>query len=325
MQRQKFHITAEQGWINDPNGLVFFKGYYHAFFQYHPYSTEWGPMHWGHVRSADLVRWEHLPPALAPTDDIDKDGCFSGSALVADGRLYLMYTGVVNRDGKSYQSQCLAYSEDGLTFRKYPEIVIGRELLPEGFSPFDFRDPCLFEKNGRFYALVASKKGESSDILLFSSENLTEWKCVGPVLDHPSSGSMIECPCWNEECGFMIYSDQFSVPEACEHLNLHSNFYRAGKLDCAEGRFQTASVGIMDYGFDFYAAQFFACAEKPLMLAWMQMWDRNIPSRRYGFAGMLTLPRYVETGTAVFTRRPYRWMLSSRGERCSKKKISTAG
>lgn len=56
---------------------------------------------------------EHLPPALAPTEDIDKDGCFSGSALVADGRLYLMYTGVVNRDGKSYQSQCLAYSEDG--------------------------------------------------------------------------------------------------------------------------------------------------------------------------------------------------------------------
>lgn len=304
MQRQKFHITAEQGWINDPNGLVFFKGYYHAFFQYHPYSTEWGPMHWGHVRSADLVRWEHLPPALAPTDDIDKDGCFSGSALVADGRLYLMYTGVVNRDGKSYQSQCLAYSEDGLTFRKYPEIVIGRELLPEGFSPFDFRDPCLFEKNGKFYALVASKKGESSDILLFSSENLTEWKCVGPVLDRPSSGSMIECPCWNEECGFMIYSDQFSVPEACEHLNLHSNFYRAGKLDCAEGRFQTASVGIMDYGFDFYAAQFFACAEKPLMLAWMQMWDRNIPSRRYGFAGMLTLPRYVENRDGRFYQTP---------------------
>ncbi len=261
-------------------------------------------MHWGHVRSTDLVRWEHLPPALAPTDDIDKDGCFSGSALVADGRLYLMYTGVVNRDGKSYQSQCLAYSEDGLTFRKYPEIVIGKELLPEGFSPFDFRDPCLFEKNGRFYALVASKKGESSDILLFSSENLTEWKCVGPVLDRPSSGSMIECPCWNEECGFMIYSDQFSVPEACEHLNLHSNFYRAGKLDCAEGRFQTASVGIMDYGFDFYAAQFFACAEKPLMLAWMQMWDRNIPSRRYGFAGMLTLPRYVENRDGRFYQTP---------------------
>lgn len=137
-------------------------------------------MHWGHVRSADLVRWEHLPPALAPTDDIDKDGCFSGSALVADGRLYLMYTGVVNRDGKSYQSQCLAYSEDGLTFRKYPEIVIGRELLPEGFSPFDFRDPCLFEKNGRFYALVASKKGRAATFCFFLRKTSRNGNASGP-------------------------------------------------------------------------------------------------------------------------------------------------
>ena len=63
-----FHITGEVGWINDPNGLVYYNGQYHAFFQYHPYDTKWGPMHWGHVVSNDLTNWEYLPVALTPGD-----------------------------------------------------------------------------------------------------------------------------------------------------------------------------------------------------------------------------------------------------------------
>lgn len=304
MQRQKFHITARNGWINDPNGSVFYKGYYHVFFQYHPYSTQWGPMHWGHVRSKDLVKWEHLPAALTPGDEIDKDGCFSGSAVVVGERLYLMYTGVVNRDGKCFQSQCIAFSDDGVRFEKYPKIVIGGELLPEGFSPCDFRDPCVFEKGGAFYALVAARKGDSSDILLFRSPDLRNWQCKGPVLDYPSTGKMIECPCWSEKEKLLLYSDQFSLPKGAEHLNIHSNFYRAGALDCAAAKFSTEKEGIVDHGFDFYAAQFFANTDKTIMIAWMQMWDRNIPCRNEGFAGMLTLPRYVENRNGAFYQTP---------------------
>ena len=84
--RQHFHIMTNGGWLNDPNGLCFYKGYYHVFYQYHPYSTEWGPMHWGHVRSKDLLHWEYLPVALIPGDPEDDGGCFSGSAIVKDGR-----------------------------------------------------------------------------------------------------------------------------------------------------------------------------------------------------------------------------------------------
>ena len=88
--RLGYHVMAKAGWINDPNGFSYFKGYYHIFYQYYPYGSDWGPMHWGHARSKDLVHWETLPIALEPTIE---DGCFSGSAVEYDGKLWLIYTG----------------------------------------------------------------------------------------------------------------------------------------------------------------------------------------------------------------------------------------
>ena len=87
-QRPAFHLTPTIGWMNDPNGFSFYKGECHLFYQYHPYSTEWGPMHWGHVKTRDFIRWERLPVALAPDTPYDKYGCFSGSfwSIPACGR-----------------------------------------------------------------------------------------------------------------------------------------------------------------------------------------------------------------------------------------------
>ena len=79
-ERPVFHVTGGIGWINDPNGFSRYKGEYHLFFQYHPYSTLWGPMHWGHVKTKDFIRWERLPVALAPDTEADPHGCFSGSS-----------------------------------------------------------------------------------------------------------------------------------------------------------------------------------------------------------------------------------------------------
>ena len=93
----KFHVTGGIGWINDPNGFAPYHGEYHLFYQYHPYDVKRGPMHWGHVKTKDFVRWERLPAALAPDADYDRDGCFSGGAVeMPDGRHLLMYTGVRN-------------------------------------------------------------------------------------------------------------------------------------------------------------------------------------------------------------------------------------
>ena len=112
--RPDFHLCARVGWMNDPNGFSFYKGEYHLFYQYHPYDSHWGPMHWGHAVSEDLLHWKHLPIALAPDRDYDQDGCFSGSALtLADGRHLLMYTGVrkevqPNGETREVQTQCIA-------------------------------------------------------------------------------------------------------------------------------------------------------------------------------------------------------------------------
>ncbi|GIL70751.1 hypothetical protein Vretifemale_1462, partial [Volvox reticuliferus] len=114
--RPRFHIQPPGGgWINDPNGLMQYRNMVHVFFQYNPYDAIWGPMHWGHVVSPDLVHWVHLPVALQPGDPWDRDGCWSGSALLMDdGVPRLFYTGVTNfsQYGYYYQAQAVALPAD---------------------------------------------------------------------------------------------------------------------------------------------------------------------------------------------------------------------
>ena len=117
--RPVFHLSPRIGWLNDPNGFSFYNGEYHLFYQYHPYSSYWGPMHWGHAVSKDLINWEYLPAAMAPDTDYDGAGCFSGTAItLPDGRQLLMYTGCgdSSRDplgkGRWLQTQCVAVSEE---------------------------------------------------------------------------------------------------------------------------------------------------------------------------------------------------------------------
>ena len=168
-----FHITAEKGWINDPNGVIKFQGKYHVFYQHHPFSCVWGPMHWGHVVSNDLLHWEHLPIALTPGDEFDKDGCFSGSSIVVGNRLYIAYTGyIANEDGeKVIQQQCLAYSDDGVNFTKLG-LIIGKDKLPKGYASNDFRDPKIFKKGDTYYILAAARKLDAKGrILLFKSKD----------------------------------------------------------------------------------------------------------------------------------------------------------
>ena len=299
-----FHITGERGWINDPNGLIYYNGQYHAFFQHYPYDTKWGPMHWGHVVSDDLTNWKYLPIALTPGDDCDKNGCFSGSAIVHDGKLWLMYTGFIeNQGGESIrQLQCLAESDDGITFKKHG-IVIGEDLLPNGYAPNDFRDPKVWYHDGSFWCIAAARKIDGRGrILLFKSKDLFNWEFVNDLFGKDSAGTMIECPDYNEELGYLLFCEQFQPSEDGLHLNIHTCRFAIGKIDYSTGTFIEESRGIVDYGFDMYAPQTFA--GKSVFMGWLNMWDRNVPSEKYGFAGMLTAPRKVCVRDGMLYQEP---------------------
>lgn len=290
------------GWINDPNGLVKFKGEYHVFFQYYSSNVYWGPMHWGHVKSRDLLNWERLPVALCP--DTQDDGCFSGTAIVWKDKLWLMYTSYRENGGGENirQLQALASSEDGVTFVKHG-VVIGEKDLPQEYSPCDFRDPKIFEEDGRLYCLVAARRREGRGrILLYSSSDMFNWKFERDLFGEDSGGIMIECPDYNKYLGLLTYCEQFQPAQGDKHLNIHSTFYRTGVLDCAALNHTFGGSDIIDYGFDFYAAQIFA--DTPVMLGWLNMWDRNTPYDKYGFAGMLTVPRKLSVKEGRLWQEP---------------------
>lgn len=299
-----FHITGEKGWINDPNGVVKFKGQYHVFFQHHPYSCEWGPMHWGHVVSDDLLSWKYLPYALVPGDECDKDGCFSGSSLVKDGVLYVVYTGFINNEKPDdiRQIQCLASSEDGIHFKKHG-VIIDETLLPKEYKPCDFRDPKLFFEDGTFYILVMAKKVKGNgSILLFKSNDLKKWEFVSDVLTHDSEGSMLECVDYQKDLGLLLYSEQCFPSENDHCLNIHSCEYEVGAFNKDYKFISKDGKKLVDYGFDFYAPQIIE--DGHYLIAWMDMWDRNNPSSKYGFAGMLTVPRKVTVENGLLIQVP---------------------
>ena len=311
--RPLFHINAGSGWINDPNGLIKFKDEYHAFFQYYPHDVNWGPMHWGHRVSKDLIHWRELPTALFPKTYSNEDGCFSGTAIVHNDILYLVYTGFFENGGGDNirQVQCLASSSDGINFTKHG-IIIDETKLPSNINPCDFRDPKVWMENDDFYMIVAAREKEGKGhILLFKSKDLFDWKYVSDFLGRESKGIMIECPDYVKELGLLLHSEQFQPVEGNKHLNIHSTRYVLGSFDSKENVFKEMHTDIVDYGFDFYAPQVFVGDN--ILMGWLNMWDRNIPSREYGFAGQLTAARHITISDGKLLQTPV-WDYSNKTE-----------
>ncbi|MCD7035487.1 sucrose-6-phosphate hydrolase [Metabacillus sp. GX 13764] len=297
--RPGYHITAQAGWINDPNGLIQYKGEYHVFFQYHPFSAEWGPMYWGHAVSNDLVRWEHLPPALAPFEEYDKDGCFSGSAVEENGELVLFYTGNVwlkDSDEELVQVQCAAKSKDGREFIKLADNpVLSRP--PEGASNH-FRDPKVWKEDGKWHMVLGCRMGDSGQVLYYHSHDLFSWEYQGVLAESTSGknlGFMWECPDFFEISGqrILLISPEGMEAEGENYRNLKQTGYFCGSFQ--NGVFQHGEFSELDKGHDFYAAQTFQDEKgRRLLFGWMDMWEQEMPSQRDGWAGALTLPRELE-------------------------------
>ncbi|WP_086350598.1 glycoside hydrolase family 32 protein [Candidatus Enterococcus clewellii] len=317
--RNHFHLMAPVGWINDPNGFIYFRGEYHLFYQFYPYDSVWGPMHWGHAKSKDLLHWEELPVALAPGESYDKDGCFSGSAIEKDGKLYLMYTGHTVVGEQVRQVQCLAVSEDGIVFKKYAQNpIIAEEHIADVAQIDDFRDPKVFQREGHFYSVVAAKTAESrGQILLFESEDLLEWQFSSVLLEgDDEQGVMWECPDLFHLDGkdVLILSPIEMDKKGLSYWNTSSTVAFIGAVDWQTGRFIVENHHEIDHGVDFYAPQ--TCLgkeDKRIMVAWMQMWHRTMPTHDLGhkWSGSMTLPRELFVEKNRLLQRPIQTLYQS--------------
>ena len=295
------------GWMNDPNGFVYFRGEYHLFYQFYPYDSVWGPMHWGHAKSKDLLHWEELPVALAPSESYDKDGCFSGSAIVKDDKLYLLYTGHVDDEEKREETQCLAVSTDGITFEKLPTNPVIHAQHIEGIADIaDFRDPKVFEYKGSYYAVVASKTPDDrGQILLFASSNLVDWIFTSVLLEgEKGQGIMWECP------DFYQLGDKYVLTFSPMGSGDHTSVYLTGDFDYKTGKFDWHISGEMDWGFDFYAPQSMVAPDgRRLIVAWANEWEWMPlfkdwgPTYQEGWCGFFNVIREVrmcKDGTLAF-------------------------
>ena len=193
--RPQFHFTPPNQWMNDPNGMVFYEGEYHLFYQFNPFGDRWGHMSWGHAVSRDLVRWEHLPVALLEENDVM---IFSGSAVVdwknttgfgLNGKppLVAIYTGHYTK--KPLQNQQIAFSNDrGRTWTKYS----GNPVLDVNMA--DFRDPKVFWHEGSSRWVMTLALAAEKKVHFYSSPNLKQWKYVGEFGPAGATAGLWECP-----------------------------------------------------------------------------------------------------------------------------------
>ena len=318
-ERPAYHLCARVGWMNDPNGLCRYGGKYHLFYQYNPYRTQWGPMHWAHVVSSDLLHWETLPCALAPDQPYDDGaGCFSGSAIeLPDGRHLLMYTGVrldKHEDGTvdEYQTQCLAIG-DGVDYEKFGQNpVLDHTVLPEGASKVDFRDPKLWlGTDGVYRAVVASRPADGSgQILLFKSADAMNWHYEKKLAENRCRlGRMWECPDFFtlDGKGVLLVSPQDMLGDEPHAHPGNGNIAIIGRYDEATDTFTEEGWQVIDDGTDYYAMQTVLAPDgRRLMIAWMQNWDIQEHLHGEKWFGQMTLPREISVKNGHLYQQPAR-------------------
>mgnify|MGYP000731608976 CR=1 FL=1 len=266
----KYHIASNGGWINDPNGLCFYKGRWHVFYQLHPYGTQWGPMHWGHVSSNDMLNWKREPIMFAPSLEQEKDGVFSGSAVIGDdGELKFYYTGHRwanghDNTGGDWQVQMIAEPDnDGLT--------------------------------------SADKRGQ---MWLFSSDDMVRWTYERVLFEHPDPNVfMLECPDFfpikdaeGNEKWVIGFSAMGAKASGFMNRNVSNAGYMIGTWTPGEAFQPETEFRLWDCGHNYYAPQSFNDGERQIVYGWMSPFVEPIPMQDDGWCGNLTLPREITLG-----------------------------
>lgn len=311
--RPVYHHTPLYGWMNDANGLVYKDGEYHLYFQYNPYGSKWGNMHWEHSVSKDLVHWEHLAPAIA-RDTLGH--IFSGSSIVDQenvagygaGNILAFYTSASDKNG---QIQCLAFSKDnGRTFTKYEKNPI---LCPaDGLR--DFRDPKVFryEPEDKWVMIVSADK----EMRFYDSKNLKDWNYMSSFGEgYGVQPCQFECPDMVElpvdgDLNRKKWALIVNVNPGCYFGGSATQYFTGNfdgtKFSCDS---QPNVTKWLDWGKDHYATVCFSnTGERTIAVPWMSNWQycNIVPTKQFRSANALPreLSLYTQDGEIYLSAVP---------------------
>lgn len=305
--RNQCHFSPVRGWMNDPNGLAFFNGYIHLFYQFNPFSQKWANMHWGHSVSKDMVHWKPLPvtffpqPELQDRDDL-RGGAFSGSSLVEGGVLSAYFTrhyGAIDRSWAE-EIQVVATSDDGITFSD-ETVVLKPEL--EGVKN-NFRDPKVFIHEGMYYMVVGGTRFNVPTVFLYSSKDGRAWEFISLLYQEKDlQYAVAECPDFFELNGRWVLLVGFiNSSSATDRTPQRDVCYFIGDFDGSI--FSIDSRGILDQGKDYYAVQTFELDGRRICFGWNSDY-LNLHKPMEGAAnGTLSFPRELRVAGGILIQKP---------------------
>lgn len=302
---QRFHIEPPDGWLNDPNGLSFYKGEYHVYFQYSPIAADGHtPRGWGHYHGADLMHMAYDKAVMMPDIPEDSHGVYSGSAIENDGVLHIFYTGNVKMEGDyDYVTAGRGANVIHVTTADGSEVSEKKVLLRNSDYP-DFcschvRDPKVWKEDEVWKMVLGARTlGDKGCVLVYESADLINWKYTGKVYKE-GYGYMWECPDYFELGGKGFLS---TCPQGLPHYETKwQNLNESGYFP-AEGRLEDSRLGEFaewDMGFDFYAPQTFLDPQgRRILIGWLGMDNRvyGNATTELGWQHCLTIPREVTLG-----------------------------
>lgn len=291
----RFHLEMPFGLINDPNGLAWWHGTYHIFYQWNPFGCEHRNKCWAHTATRDFVHYRRPELALWPTDVHDKDGCYSGCGTVEDDRLRVLYTCNAKEDGIRIPAQRFGTWVPETGAVRKDDVIVPQEA--EGYTGH-FRDPYIFSRGGKRYFVLGAQTAQEKGRVLIYEDTGKGWKLLGPLhTRYDDFGYMWECP---NLLRFGDYDVLAFCPQGLEAQefawqNQYQSGYVVGRLSLHALQLMHGEFQEFDKGFDFYAPQIMEHAGRHILLGWMGMPDKDdeYPTRAKGWQYCLTMPRVL--------------------------------
>lgn len=308
-----FHVYPETGWLNDPNGLCYYNGLYHLYFQYSPLDAKRGDIIWGHVTTPDFITYKREEPFIFADSPLDKDGAYSGSALIKDDKINFFYTGNVKHQGDfdyitaGRDHNTIKVVSDGFDFDE-KILVMDHGDYPEDMTRH-IRDPKIYEKNGAYYMFLGARSlADKGMVLIFKSDNLKKFTYHMRIETDYDFGYMWECPDFFDlnGQGILVCCPQGVASEEFRFQNIYQSGYFPLELDLENKAYKLGDFIELDYGFDFYAPQTFEDKDgRRILIGWMGIPDADYTNPTdYEWQHAFTIPRVLTFENGKLFQRP---------------------